>query len=527
MSGQSENFPKDSNGKFDVDNFNPNILIICRAKPPLEVIGNYLNRRGWNTLVVREVSQAFKLVTTFKPHFVLLSVNLQVNRLEQLPIIFNKQFNIPVVTFGETLNSKTLRRMQEIASNYSITGVLSGPAVHRRIKQIAQQIFGEDSSASNESRKADSARNERATVVIEGAARRSKPDAVDPNAPPAPKNSVSIISTGNESRGETTVAIEFEEESDVIVTQGTLSTKIGSGGDGAQLKAPLNDHEISELANQFAGIDFDDEIDSNQESMEDVILGELGEERKTQKHVQTEKKSSEISQKPSQVEPVQGRSEFPNIYFEAIYKTALESVLAVIESAEAQPRLYCSILPVLFGHKPVFTVTFSNCTLNEESGFLVKFRQKIKEVVSTDLQMSHIADPIRINKTYELKEIESWNLPLSSWKFTLGNGSGRTHFMLLESLEFVEGIEQPLDEEKIEVAVADLVPEMPVGVFMYILMKRNEKFFLYLRPESLISSDQKLKLLRTNTRLFINKKDLERYKTKLKTNQTAAAKNRN
>lgn len=157
--------PLAPDGSVDIDRIRLRLLIICRAKPQLDTIANYLNRRGWETVVTRDTKDAFKILATFKPDYVLMSVNVPNPKIAQLPTVISQTFKTPVITFGESLNTKTMKALQTIMSTFTMPGAISGPSVHRRIKQILQDIYKPHKEVAAPAAEVDEGPG---TVVIQG-----------------------------------------------------------------------------------------------------------------------------------------------------------------------------------------------------------------------------------------------------------------------------------------------------------------------------------------------------------------------
>ena len=123
--------PRTPDGAVDVDRIPIKVLILCKTKKAIDPVATYLIRRGWETIVTNNIKEAFKIVTAFKPDFVLVSVNIPSPKLATLPSVLYKNFHAPVITFCETSDTRPMLAMQTIQANYKMAGALSGPSVHR------------------------------------------------------------------------------------------------------------------------------------------------------------------------------------------------------------------------------------------------------------------------------------------------------------------------------------------------------------------------------------------------------------
>ena len=61
---------------------------------------------------------------------------------------------------------------------------------------------------------------------------------------------------------------------------------------------------------------------------------------------------------------------------------------------------------------------------------------------------------------------------------------------------------------------------MPVGVDLFLHLPKNNKDYLYLRPASSITEEQKVRLIQKEAKLFVAKKDIAAYKGAARRNKT-------
>lgn len=136
-----DNLPRLADGTVDIDRIDLRLLFVCSNKQAIGSVGSFLKRRGWETAIVTKINDAFKLIATFKPDFVLLSVNFKSPKINQLPLVLKNTFKVNVVTFSETSDTKTLQLFQKIPADYKVQGSISGPSLQRRMRQILQEIY--------------------------------------------------------------------------------------------------------------------------------------------------------------------------------------------------------------------------------------------------------------------------------------------------------------------------------------------------------------------------------------------------
>lgn len=126
-----------------VDFENLKVRLICLISIPnaFTNVANFLKRRGWEVFVTTELKEALSQVGTYKPDFVMVSVNNTHKKIKQFPQIVMQTFNVPTIVFGEKTDSKTLSSIQASRSSHKIMGHLSGPTAQRKIKSILQARY--------------------------------------------------------------------------------------------------------------------------------------------------------------------------------------------------------------------------------------------------------------------------------------------------------------------------------------------------------------------------------------------------
>ena len=136
----------------DFDNLKLRLICLITIPNAFTMVENFLKRRGWEIFVTTELKDALTQVSTFKPDFVLMSVNHTHNKINQFPQIITQTFNIPVIAFGEKTDSKSMSAVQASRALYKILGHVSGPTAQRKIKQILQERHKEDIEVNERSR---------------------------------------------------------------------------------------------------------------------------------------------------------------------------------------------------------------------------------------------------------------------------------------------------------------------------------------------------------------------------------------
>lgn len=123
----------------DVNTAKIKLVILCHNNQAMDDTATYLKRRGWETTITNDLESLFKIISAVAPDFVMISVNVRSSKLQELQKVIQQAFNLPIITFGEVLDIKTMKLLNETPAKYSIQGRASGPSIHRKIKTIWQE----------------------------------------------------------------------------------------------------------------------------------------------------------------------------------------------------------------------------------------------------------------------------------------------------------------------------------------------------------------------------------------------------
>jgi len=107
----------------------------------LQPVAKFLNRRGWETTLVTHLDEAIGHLVNESPDFVLISFNHPNPKVSRLPVFLSQTFNTTSIAFGESLDARTVHRINQSNLKHKITNNVSGPSVQRKIKQILQDIY--------------------------------------------------------------------------------------------------------------------------------------------------------------------------------------------------------------------------------------------------------------------------------------------------------------------------------------------------------------------------------------------------
>jgi hypothetical protein len=125
----------------DIDDIEVVILIIAKSPPKLTQAANFLTRRGWPTTVMSNLSQAIEFATDRKPDFVLVSINHSNPAIHKFSELLSSTFGSTCVGFAENNDTSSASRLTKSAMDAKIQGQASGPNLHRSLrKMLAEKL---------------------------------------------------------------------------------------------------------------------------------------------------------------------------------------------------------------------------------------------------------------------------------------------------------------------------------------------------------------------------------------------------
>lgn len=149
----------------DFDNLKIKLLCVVKNTKKFSGVASYLTRRGWEVEVTDQVRDALKMVATTDPDYIMVSMNAGNRNITQMPQIVLRTFKIETIIFGESTDTKTIQMLQTTVSSHKIMGVVSGPMLQRRLKQIIKQTHRVDNQdESNDSDSEDKRQSSTITV---------------------------------------------------------------------------------------------------------------------------------------------------------------------------------------------------------------------------------------------------------------------------------------------------------------------------------------------------------------------------
>ena len=518
----------------NIDELKIRLLILCKSKNKFESVANYLIRRGWETTISETIKDAFKTIAVFKPDFVLVSVSTPTSKVAQLPMVIAQTFKTNTVLFSEAADVKSMKALQTIEAQYKISGSASGPSVHRRIKQILQEIH--NPKAATGPREAHNAKgDDSGAMVIKGSSVNADNPAIHPdggviiqkNAAIAGGNflrSGSIMQEGEKGQNPTpqfhsgtpedfmALAEQFQESESIAPNEN--DEREGESERGAEGSALDRASEESARGRSSASL----RENNSHEHVQPPPTGsaELAPE-------QTQKKSSTQKYKSHEGMGVhENPMGLPKTSATGIFDKIIHVARACVLPQQAQATKIeafgdCMIIPILTPGANTYVVLASLGAIEEEIQFSTTFLSRLKTELCGEYPGVQIGDDQRI----EFETIEtSAAIENEAGNFRLKNGSGEVLIKLLREVNYDPRIIAAGVDARVEVDPKDLVPNAAVGVEVFLYLKRNDRYYLYLKPRSRISEKQKGRLIGGGSKLFINKNETDTYRAIFRKNKT-------
>ncbi|MCB0351502.1 MAG: response regulator [Bdellovibrionales bacterium] len=567
---------------IDINTLQVRVLIVCQKVTDMENVVHYLIRRGWEAIVVGTIREAFQLVGSFNPDFVLLSVNLKTAKLAQIPTLINHTFKVEVITFGENQNPITQKRLQDIACQHTIVGGASGPGIHRKIKNILIEMM----SSNNEEAKSVITRAHERKIIkgdIDGEKPmhqqkrgytftnddsdiESKEDKLRRQFEEADRiNSEKLNSREARSRQKQ----EEDEQNYGVVEKkfalknnnlGRLNKSLDTEEDDNGLEYEShNDEELSSDApDQIENIDQDvDDTDDNdiienegdiseeEESLEDLIqlakannknlddgkpittrTHAISSTRKDlsmlrkQGQANNSRKEVEEDPNPNLATSVIDNKNDTNTNSEHVDRPVETMEHFIIQSArkaagEVKPPTEslehvskCTVWPVTCTQMVGFIVVSHGGSKEEENTFNDKFIHLVQEAGLKMCSTFEVSDHVITNLEHvDLKQ----HVEGEQFTATVSSGKNEIIIKLIEAHQNRPKIIKTSSPDRAQVDVGDLVPELQPGADLYLYMPKNNRFFIYLKMNGILSTKQKDKLESSKASIFINSKDVDKY----------------
>lgn len=564
---------------IDVNSVKIKLVILCKNKNALESSSSYLNRRGWETTVTTDVRALFKLIGVSSPDFVMLSVNAVTNKIAQMPKIITQTFNIPVITFGEASDTKTLKHLQDIRANYTFQGTASGPGLHRKIKAILQEMYAADEITKQTNDGLPPSLNEFANRRKQG---EGQFESENPRA--AERFDLEVQSVGQAKTSN--AANENEDDDGIIIARGSANERksqliIEKGASSKiddhmpsvdqELLSPSEEEsddsledliklakanraksahtaksnlppkirdEDSILVETFDGRTSTDSLAAGEDDVDAVVA-----ENSEIENLEAEDSVSATTVDSSSAEAIQARRDkvvqssqeemkaqaeiIKSIYNQPLEKLEPEKQTQVIQhifeycaalacqekKASVKPIIgldKCRLWPVEYAkQKGLLMIAHAGDEKTQKEYTHNFFKILNKEINERSRGISYDAE-IKINLDAETLEHKHDD---EIFTRRLLSGGDQVIIKLLPSVDLkpVVVTDQAGHATKGKIDIADLVANQAQGVNLYLHMPANEKYFLYLKGDTVLLEKQLAKLRAANANMFIELNDKEKF----------------
>ncbi len=560
----------------NIDQLKIRLLIICKSKNQFEGVANYLIRRGWETTISTSIKEAFKTISVFKPDFVLVSVNVPTPKIAQLPMVITQTFKANTILFCETSDAKSMKLLQTIEASYKIMGSASGPSVHRRVKQILQEIHqpkaavekrnsgdtkgdgpdavvikGSIASGENSTFKMDGG-----TIIQKGATLSGSANSnstmfhmgKEMGARDNRLSSDSDIGSGPESAGDELMALAAsfqeaelpDEESsedlelkkpDVSTDRTRLSTAgradEGSEDDGSGFPSNVIVGRENDLKPELSA---EEDANPHAQPNDNVANGPARAKESERMPADLERHNSESGKHEktatAEAPATHDAAPVPNIASSGdIFAKVLEIAKACVLPEATPSAVHETIseiitIPIRKSGTNTYLVLAGLGAVEEELHFCSLFIPRMKNDLTIEFPGLEVGESQRIEF-----ELFSTQEPIAGElkTFRVKNGAGEILIKFIEEAAHEAQVRSTGAGFKAEIDPNDLVPNAAVGVAVFLYLEKNNKHYLYLKPRSRISEKQKLRLISEKSKLFINKNDANMYRAVLRKNKTFEA----
>jgi hypothetical protein len=170
--------------EVDLDDIEVEVMIVAKNPKPISQASAFLSRRGWPTSAVSNLAQAIELASEKKPDFVLISLNHQNPAMPKFIELIQSTFNATVVAFVENMDAASNQKLNKSNFKYKVFGQMSGPNLHRSLRRILSEKFniGGDDNKGEEAKRDQ--RNENESISIKGAGDKDSTIVVQMNSEP-------------------------------------------------------------------------------------------------------------------------------------------------------------------------------------------------------------------------------------------------------------------------------------------------------------------------------------------------------
>lgn len=463
----SSNLSSSLNGDFDLEDLEVEVLIIAKNPPKMDPTVGFLKRRGWPTKVSSNISQALSSIVARPPDFVLISMNHPSPVIPMLPDILQTRFNLTCIAFCENMDNASAAHLQNYKITNKLTGPASGPAVHRFIRRL----LAERLDLHEEERAAEEARV---------------------NGPPPMKESPH---SGKAGRPRASSDADSEKE---VLSTGTYtmakrikrSLKSVMGVPEDPLDSESSRKLIDDLkTNLFQGAPDASDVP---EVTADDYPAEVHSDP-TERYMSPEA-SAEVGQFAGQVEEVLSQTMNGETVTEA--PTPLGYISRV------------GVFPVESATMPGYIVVATAMALRDRDEMLRRLEQNLRDGLKAQKFSGQIQEGFTIN--IPVVEFGPWVKDKATFALSFVHEGFDVSAAFFAHPGPLPKVREVGSNGMLAVDVDQITTQDPVTFKAYLYMKKNAKYFLYLRNGRRLQKEQKARLKDSNVKdLFMKNVDKE------------------
>lgn len=529
------------NQEVDLDELEVVILIIAKNPHNITQAANFLTRRGWPTSVTGSVSQAIEQAADRKPDYVLISVNHPSPSMAKFSDVLTNTFNTTCVAFAEGLDAASGARLSKSKLPLKITGQASGPNLHRSLRRILAEKFNiqlEDKATVNSSEKSLAERTIKGEKV-EGDGTRTFT-----RGESAAEGKTSSLTT---IKGESGLEPEYgdAEVDSVSSAKYTMAKKnrkslkdLASEGGRSPILDSGNSADLAEKLRRSLfgenGPQKEDEI-SEEASVETQPLSSkgiptaqpAGGSSRASMVLNPAKNSPSTSARSAEQRESKETASSPGTHGWAPDKQADESkedgrkpiTKRVKEASEENRQLQSSVENGLericrpaadtlmaltsteqVGVFPVESPAFPGYLVlawpHEEMRAIEPFFKQAQAIIQSVFNETNIQAHLEPGFFVTLPPVDfsAWGKEKAAFSFITTHGSGELGVAFFPTFKPIPKPRPGSDKNMFSIGLENISTEHPVTFKMYLHLKKNKKYFLYLRNGRQLQPEQKNRL---------------------------------
>jgi len=499
---------------IDLDEIEVSILIIAKAPKTLTNTATFLSRRGWPTTAMSNLSQAIEFATDKMPDFILVSVNHPNPAISKFCDLLSNTFGTTCIAFAEGQDNVSINKLNKYHLNFKIVGQASGPNLQRSLRRI----LAEQLNISLDERGQPQDRSMTVTgagpVMLKGTAASSGQTIIQKNDPGVTHNKASTLIKGEGERP----AHQAQAGNTESVSSGKYtmtSTKRRRLKDIVQKNEAAGDHAPISQAHDLAA------------KLKNSLFGESGDsgafeetESAPDPAQQTMRgpwmpagpsSEAEIGTKEPLMPSIRLEAVGPHSLIERAVMTGLERLCrpgvglpAPIEKVE-QVGVFPVDSPSLPGY---LVLAWPNDEMRAKEAFF-KQAQQILHSVFVEMGIQARLEP-GFFVTLPQVDFATWAQEKSAFCFSTAHGEEEIGVAFFGTNKPLPKPQQNEDQSMYSIGLDKLSTEQPVNFKVYLHMKKNKKYFLYLRNGRQLQPEQLERLKGGNVKdLFMKSIDLE------------------